>query len=1058
MSINATGLHVDDSVFINSVSSAPALQINSADDSSALKIGDSTGINPHHIVSNRDMVFNAYTLGVSSPIFNFRDNSTKFDNGSYTNLFQIYNDGKVLLSAPGTPAGTQLELAGTVNTGVNASGTKLLISSYDNDDTNYTYPLKMVDENNKTNFYYRSASDGGLNGGQFLFGFVDQGSLLAEYDATEDTYSLYPSANNDGTLGTASYYWKKTYTTEINVASGLTAATANFSSDVTANSFYGNGSYLTDLNASNLTLGVINSALIPSLNSIADDDNDTSIFVEQSVDEDIIRFIADGSESVSINSTGLNVADSIFVKSNSNGSLAPLQINSADDDSSIRFGDSTDNDPHYLVSNRDLLFHGYSASESTPIFQFRAGPTKYDTDNYNSLVSIYKNGEVVLNGQGPENGEHLSLFGATDAGSNMAGTKLLIANYDNDDTNYTYPIKLKDEDNNVDFQFRSASNSTDGGQFTFGFGSRGSALMDYDDSASNYVFYPSTSTAGSLGKNDKRWKSIFGQDVNALTGAFSGNASVGGLFNAVTGDFTGTVTANAFHGDGLYLTDLNASNITSGVLDASVIPSINIISDADNDTKILVEESTDDDIIRFDIAGDERATLTDESLNVSGGIFITSELSNTSAPFQINSVDDASAIKFGHSNGNAPTHIVSNTSTIFNSYTAQSSVPIFYFRSNPTKFDSTSYDDIFQIFNDGRVLLPSPGPQAGIQLELGGSIDTGTNAEGTKLLIRNYDNDDTNYTYPLKLMNEDGGVDFQYRSASLGPNGGQFTFGFSSKGSALFDYTAASNTYSLYPDATGQGSLGTTTNLWGNIHANKLALGTPSNTNFLDLEIGDGSGTNSPYTSMRGIFIRENTDNLFLGMKELPGGSTAQALIGYGDSSNANLVFYNQTSSTLTSRMILDGDGNLDVSSNITAAAFLGDGSGLTNVTATSIPTVNIISDSDGTTSIHTEEFANEDIIRFNIDNTESATLTSTGLGIGTTTPTSLLDLYVPDQSTWSKLTFSRGNDSSFIGFGTNYFNLYLAEDRDMRFYTNTERSEERRVGKECRSRWSPYH
>ena len=29
---------------------------------------------------------------------------------------------------------------------------------------------------------------------------------------------------------------------------------------------------------------------------------------------------------------------------------------------------------------------------------------------------------------------------------------------------------------------------------------------------------------------------------------------------------------------------------------------------------------------------------------------------------------------------------------------------------------------------------------------------------------------------------------------------------------------------------------------------------------------------------------------------------------------------------------------------------------------------------------------------------------------------------------------------------------------RYFRVYTNTTRSEERRVGKECRSRWSPYH
>ena len=36
-----------------------------------------------------------------------------------------------------------------------------------------------------------------------------------------------------------------------------------------------------------------------------------------------------------------------------------------------------------------------------------------------------------------------------------------------------------------------------------------------------------------------------------------------------------------------------------------------LMSDADNDTKIQVEESTDEDIIRFDIAGTEQIVLAD---------------------------------------------------------------------------------------------------------------------------------------------------------------------------------------------------------------------------------------------------------------------------------------------------------------------------------------------------------------------------------------------------------------------------------------------------------------
>ena len=40
------------------------------------------------------------------------------------------------------------------------------------------------------------------------------------------------------------------------------------------------------------------------------------------------------------------------------------------------------------------------------------------------------------------------------------------------------------------------------------------------------------------------------------------------------------------------------------------------IEDADQDTKIQVEESSDEDIIRFDIAGAEDFTMTANALNV----------------------------------------------------------------------------------------------------------------------------------------------------------------------------------------------------------------------------------------------------------------------------------------------------------------------------------------------------------------------------------------------------------------------------------------------------------
>ena len=53
-----------------------------------------------------------------------------------------------------------------------------------------------------------------------------------------------------------------------------------------------------------------------------------------------------------------------------------------------------------------------------------------------------------------------------------------------------------------------------------------------------------------------------------------------------------------------------------------------IVKDADGDTKIQVEESTDEDIIRFDLAGAEDFTMSANSFNV---------LSGSSASFADNS-------------------------------------------------------------------------------------------------------------------------------------------------------------------------------------------------------------------------------------------------------------------------------------------------------------------------------------------------------------------------------------------------------------------------------------
>ncbi|MBN2542096.1 tail fiber domain-containing protein [bacterium] len=86
-----------------------------------------------------------------------------------------------------TPGG-QLHLAGAGNEGINAEGIKLLISQYDNDDTFYTYPIYVKDENDNADFYLRSRSTGAGKSMAYFQGDVGIGNQLMDgfYNGSND--------------------------------------------------------------------------------------------------------------------------------------------------------------------------------------------------------------------------------------------------------------------------------------------------------------------------------------------------------------------------------------------------------------------------------------------------------------------------------------------------------------------------------------------------------------------------------------------------------------------------------------------------------------------------------------------------------------------------------------------------------------------------------------------------------------------------------------------------------------------------------------------------------
>ena len=56
---------------------------------------------------------------------------------------------------------------------------------------------------------------------------------------------------------------------------------------------------------------------------------------------------------------------------------------------------------------------------------------------------------------------------------------------------------------------------------------------------------------------------------------------------------------------------------------SGTVPSATVISDADGDTKVQVEESPDEDVIRFDTAGVQRAFINSSGLDVNGSISVS---------------------------------------------------------------------------------------------------------------------------------------------------------------------------------------------------------------------------------------------------------------------------------------------------------------------------------------------------------------------------------------------------------------------------------------------------
>ncbi len=280
------------------------------------------------------------------------------------------------------------------------------------------------------------------------------------------------------------------------------------------------------------------------LTSIADADADTKIQVEESADEDIIRFDVAGIEAMLIDNSG-NIGIGVTTPNDILDVSGNIRT-----DGRIRFADQTNgilenisaNGNFQLVANNSFVLLRPRGEQNGG--QISIDPTGY-TDFYNTSAVITN--RIHTNGDSYFNGGNVGIGDDTpDFTLDVAGT----------------------------------------------FGTDGDATVSGGDVI---IGDGTTAKAGAIVLHDAD-----ATDSNTTT--LVSNADV-------AADFILTLPANDGDANQVLTTD------GSGALSWASIGG-NSIADADADTKIQVEESADEDIIRFDVAGTE-AMLIDNFGNLS---------------------------------------------------------------------------------------------------------------------------------------------------------------------------------------------------------------------------------------------------------------------------------------------------------------------------------------------------------------------------------------------------------------------------------------------------------
>ena len=337
---------------------------------------------------------------------------------------------------------------------------------------------------------------------------------------------------------------------------------------------------------------------------IEDTDNDTKIQVEESTDEDIIRFDIAGSEK-------------LVLKENASGIL---QMEFKNNGNNILLGNETGtnvsgaNGRNTLVGQKTGI--ALTTGATNTFFGYSAGP-QVSTGNSNtfigSLAGTGNNGSTNVfigkqagfqNANGNNNTIVGNLAGSASTGSNnvflgsLAGTNSSKSNaLFIDNTSTGSPLIYGEFDNN----FLEVN---------------GTLKVDGTLQVKNAYSFPiSDGTANQILQTDGSGNVTWGDDFpSTLSYSFpttDGTANqilkTDGSGNVTWGDdFPSTLNYSFPISDGTanQILQTDGSGSLTWQTNTGVVQTL--IEDTDNDTKIQVEESTDEDIIRFDIKGVEK--------------------------------------------------------------------------------------------------------------------------------------------------------------------------------------------------------------------------------------------------------------------------------------------------------------------------------------------------------------------------------------------------------------------------------------------------------------------